>query len=64
MSSTRCLTQRYLWCTLYTTSNSVPLNGMTARNLPKLLTGRKKMNPERASSMLRRISNRKSNSEP
>ena len=59
MSSTRCLTQSYPWCTLYNTGNNVPLNGMIARYLPKLLTGRKKMNVERATSMLRRICNRK-----
>ena len=45
--------------TLYTTGNNVPLNRMTARYLPKLLTGRKKINVERATSTLRRISNRK-----
>ena len=55
----RCQTQRYPWCTTYTAGNNVPLNGMTARYLPKLLTSRKKMNMERATSMLRRISTRK-----
>ena len=60
MSSTPCLSQRYPLGTLYTTGNSVPLNGMTARYLPKLLIGRKRMNVERATSMLGRISNRKS----
>ena len=59
MSSTRCRTQRYPWRTVYTTGSSVPLNVMTARYLPKLLIGRKRMNVEKASSMLRRVSNRK-----
>ena len=57
MSSTRCLTQRYHWCNLYSTGNNVPLKGMTARYFPKLLTAKKKMNVERATSMLRSISN-------
>ena len=60
MSSTRCLTQRYPWCTLYTTGNRIPLNEMTTCYLPNLLIGRKRMTVERATSMLRRISNRKS----
>ena len=60
MSATRCLTQRYPWGSLYTTGNSVPLNGTTAHYLPKLLIGKKMINVEGATSMLRRISNRKS----
>ena len=59
MSFTRCLTKRYPWCTLYTRCNNVPPNGMTARYLRKLLTGRKRMNVERATSMLGWISNKK-----
>ena len=63
MSIARCLTQRYPWCTLYTTGKKFPLNGMTARYLPKLPTGRKKMNVDRATSMLRRISKKGRESE-
>ena len=53
MSSVRCLTQRYPWCTLCTTGSSVPLSGMTARYLPKLLAGRKKMNVVRATCIVK-----------
>ena len=57
MSSRRCLTQKYPWCTLCTTSNGGPLSEKTARYLPKLLITKEKMNMERATSQLRRISN-------
>ena len=38
----------------------IPLNGMIAQYLPKMLIGRKRMSVVRATSMLRRISGRKS----
>ena len=59
MSSTRCLNQRYPCCTLCSTGNNVPLSGTTAAYLPKLPISREKMRLEGATSMLRRISNRK-----
>ena len=59
MSPTGYLTLRYPYCNLCSMGNNVPLSGMMAQYLPKLLIGRKRMSLVRATSMLRRISGTK-----
>ena len=56
----RCLTLRYPWWILCTMGSNVPLSETMVLNLLKLLIGRKRKSMERATSMLRRISCRKS----
>ena len=56
----RTLTLRYPLCSLCTMGSNVPLSGTMVLYLRKLLIGRKRKNIERATSMLRRISCRKS----
>ena len=60
MIPTRCLTLRYPYCRLCTMGNNAPLIGMMDQYLPKPLMGRKRKSIVRATSMLRRISCRKS----
>ena len=60
MIPTRYLTLRYLYCILCTMGSNVPLNGMRAQYLPKRLTDKKRKSMVRATSMLTRISCRKS----
>ena len=60
MIPTCCLTLRYPWCILCTMGSNVPLSGTMVLCLPKLLIGRKRKSIERATSMLRRHSCRKS----
>ena len=56
----RCLILRYRKCFFCTMGSNVPLSGTMVLYLPKLQIGRKRKNMERATSMLRRISCRKS----
>ena len=60
MIARRCLTLRYSYCILCTMGSNVPLRGTMVQYLPKLLIGRKRKSMERATSMLRRISCKKS----
>ena len=60
MIPTRCLTLRYLYSILCTMNSNVPLSGTMVLYLPKLPIGKKGKNMERATSMLRKISCRKS----
>ena len=60
MISIRCLILRYCYCILCTMGSNVPLSGTMVLYLPKMLIGRNRENMERATSMLRRISCRRS----
>ena len=60
MIPTRCLTLRYPWCILCIMGSNAPLSGMMAQYLAKLLISRNRKSVVRATSMLRRISCKKS----